>query len=315
MYSYSHYNRQNRKLIKQIIILVSLIIIIVILVFSVYKLITRLQTKKTIIRDNINKVQYNKLFKEKNYIELITQMDIELKKNPFKQEYLVYRGYSYFLLGEDEGELTKKKKYLISSLIDLRKALAININEKNIADVYFCIGKIYFYLGESYYNQSLKFLNKSLEKNNKRKDLYYTLGVLYLYLGKYDDALKILFEASKNDNSDLLSLAIANTFYAKNSIENAKSYLNQLLNRTQDNKIKEKSCLLMGEILFKEKKYDEALEYFNKTIDLNENNPSAYFYRGEIYFIQNNLVKARAEWRKTLEIDPSHIKALKRIYY
>ena len=49
-------------------------------------------------------------------------------------------------------------------------------------------------------------------------------------------------------------------------------------------------------------------------IKLNENNAGAYFYRGEIFYLKNDLIKARSEWRKTLQIDPSHIKAKKRIY-
>jgi len=66
--------------------------------------------------------------------------------------------------------------------------------------------------------------------------------------------------------------------------------------------------------LFEQKNYSEAEKYFDKVIDFNDNNASAYFYKGEIYNIDNNMAKARSEWKKTLEIDPSHIKALKRIY-
>ncbi|MCK4797533.1 MAG: tetratricopeptide repeat protein, partial [Spirochaetes bacterium] len=157
-------------------------------------------------------------------------------------------------------------------------------------------------------------LEKSLNMGNKRKDLFYILGLVNLYTGNYKEATKIFIEALKYGESELTLLAIGNAFYKDNDFENAKNYIRKVISVSINPKIKEKSYFLMGDILFNEKKYIESKKYFDKVININENNSYAYFYRGEIYYIQNNLIKARAEWRKTLEIDPGHIKALKRIY-
>ena len=79
-------------------------------------------------------------------------------------------------------------------------------------------------------------------------------------------------------------------------------------------KNKEKALFTLGMISFELGKYEKALQYFDKTIELNENNAEAYFQRGEIYYLYyHDNIKARAQWRKTIEIDPGHLKAGKRL--
>lgn len=292
-----------------VIIIVS--ISIAILSFSVI-FIKRLNNETT--HKNELKSSYKKLFVQKNYLELIEKMDKELINTPFTAEFLIYRGYSYFFLGEDEKNLEKRNKYFTLALIDLRKSVAIGVNNDNIANLYFCIGKIYYYFGEAYYKFSIEYLKKSLSFGNNRKDLFYILGLNYSYLGNYDDAINVFLESLKIEENDLVLLAVAISYYKKSDLENAKIWFLKVIKNTKEPKIKERSFELLGEILFEQKKYDESQKYFDEVINLNENNSNAYFYKGEMYFIENNQVKARAFWRKTLEIDPSHIRALKRIY-
>lgn len=306
------YGYHTKKKYLKIIFYLLVIIIILIFVFFIYFLIN-LSFKK----NNLNIEKYNnyrKKFEECNYIELIKIIDNDIKKDPFNKELLIYRGYSYFLLGEDESNFTKRKNYFFNALKDLRKVIAISNNNENTGNIFFTIGKIYFYLGESYYNLSLNYLNRSKNIGVSRLDLYYTLGILYSYLGNYNESVKILIDALKFGEKDILLLAISNSYFYANDFENAKNFLDITVKKAENSKVKEKAYFLYGEILYKEKDYEGSLDYFNRVIDINENNAEAYYYRGEIYYLKNNIIKARAEWRKTIEIDPSHIKALKRIY-
>jgi len=312
-YEFVKYNtRKKSRILFKLIIFFIILILLASIIYIIYYVNKNI---KTISKNNEIKSTYKKLFNEKNYTELIQKMDIELKSQPFNSNFLIYRGYSFFLLGENEQDLSKKNKFFYSSLFDLRKALAIGVDKKNLKNIYFCLGKLYFYLGESYYYQSLKYLNESLKLDNKRNDLYYILGILYSNLGEYDNAILQFGKANELKESDLTLLAIANTYYKKNDTENATKYLEKVINMAVDPKIKEKSYYLLGLIYFNDKSYDNALLYFNKVIDINDNNESAHFYIGEIYYYYNNIIKARSEWRKTLDIDPSHIKANKRLFY
>ncbi|OHD13758.1 MAG: hypothetical protein A2086_13505 [Spirochaetes bacterium GWD1_27_9] len=315
-YRYTNYNEKKKSNvninIKKIVIIC--LIVFLFLSISTFTIILIKNNIGTIHKEKEIQTSYKKMFFQKNYIELIEKMDKELKISPFDVEYLVYRGYSYFFLGEDEKNIDKRKFFFSISISDLRKAMAIGVPTKNKPNLFFCIGKIYYYFGESYYNLSIEYLNNSLKAGNKRKDLYYILGLNYSYIGNYSEAIKTFTEALNIEESDLTLLAIGVSHFKKGDFENAKIFLEKVIKISNEPKIKEKSLLLMGEILFEQKIYDQAKDYFDKVIEINENNSSAYFYRGEVYFITNNPVKARAEWRKTLEIDPSHIRALKRIY-
>ena len=143
--------------------------------------------------------------------------------------------------------------------------------------------------------------------------MYYILGLVYNNTGKYDDAVSCYTESLKIEENDLVLYAIASAYYKNNDFENSKVYLERVINISKEPTIIENSYLLYGEILF-DQKDDRAMDYFNKVIELNDNNSNAYYYRGEIYFQKNEKIKARYEWRKALEIDPSHIRARDRYY-
>lgn len=310
-YNIYSYKKKNNLLKLFVVIFVFLfIIIVIILIINTSKSIKKYYKEKNL------RESYKKLFKDRDFISLIEKMDYELKNNQFIPEFLVYRGYSFFFLGENEKKnIRKQKAYFTSSLIDLRKALAIGVNEKNKSNIFFCLGKIYYYFGPAYYNLSIKYLKKAIEEGNQNIDLFYILGLVFSYNGEYDEAIKYFYKALKIKESDYLLLTIGICFYKKNDYENAINLINNVIKISEDPKIRERAYFILGEIYFNQKKYSDSLDMFNKVIELNENNSEAYFYRGEIYFLYyNDKVKARAEWRKTLIIDPGYIRALKRIY-
>jgi len=313
IYEYKTYSsKKSNTLLKIIVILFLIVIIISIISFIIVKInknITNVSSQKKINQ------HYQKLFKERDFVSLIEKMDSELKLNPFMVDFLIYRGYSFFFLGESEKSLSKKKNYFKLSLIDLRKALAIGVSDKNKGNVFFCLGKIYYYLGVPYYNLCIQYLKNANEYGNNNIDLFYILGLVYSYNGNYEEAIKYFLIASKIKESDYLLLTIGICFYKMNNYENAIKYLQDVIKISEEPKIKEKSYSVLGEIFFNLEKYDLAMDCFTKVIEINENNAEAYFYRGEIYYLYyNDKIKARAEWRKTLAIDPGHIRALKRIY-
>jgi tetratricopeptide (TPR) repeat protein len=58
---------------------------------------------------------------------------------------------------------------------------------------------------------------------------------------------------------------------------------------------------LLGQIHLNRDRYDGAIQYFSKTIELGFNNAESYFYRGFIYFqkgeynkSQNDIIRAKA---------------------
>ena len=283
------------------------ILVIVLLVFAEYS--KEKSSNKLRIKESYSQMYYNR-----NYLELIEKMDGELKVDMYQPEYLAYRGIAYYLLGEAEKDLSKRNIYLDHALYDLRKVLVLSSSQELLSNVYFCLGKIYYYYGTGYYNQTIEYMTKALKIGNERTDLLYVLGLVYSYIGDYEKANEVLLKSITMERSDLSLLALGVNHERMEKFSEAKQYLEEVVDRSIDKKNKEQALLVLGRINFEQKEYKRAFDYYNQIIDLNENSYEAYFQRGEIYNIYyGDRIKARADWRKTIEIVPSHISANNRL--
>ncbi len=59
-----------------------------------------------------------------------------------------------------------------------------------------------------------------------------------------------------------------------------------------------------GVVLFDEKKFDQAMPDFDKTIELNPNYVQAYINRGDIYLYANKFEEALADFNKAIQLRP-----------
>ncbi|MDG6251490.1 tetratricopeptide repeat protein, partial [Methanocalculus sp.] len=64
-----------------------------------------------------------------------------------------------------------------------------------------------------------------------------------------------------------------------------------------------------GVMLFESERYSEALEAFNKLIELDPQNADAWNYRGWSLWRMDRNVEALEACNKALEIDPNHVSA------
>ena len=84
-------------------------------------------------------------------------------------------------------------------------------------------------------------------------------------------------------------------------------YLLRALNKTEDTAIEKQARFLLGEIYLDRGEYSRRRsEYQAASSGCDPRRRMPTFTSGEIYARLNDPVKARAEWRKTLIIDPSH---------
>ncbi len=266
-------------------------------------------------KKNELKAIHANLFNSNKIDELIDLINKDIENNLFEPEFLVYRGYAYFLKGEDNSDIFIKQKFFNLALLDLRKALALGVPEKNLANIYFTLAKIYFVKGFDYYNQSIDYFNRSiLAGNSSRADLFFIMSVIYANSGDLKTSIDYLLKSYTIEKNEVVLYSLANNYFKIEDYNKSLLFINELIKSSDNQNIIENSYLLAGEIFFIKNEYDEALSNFDRVISINENNFTAYFYRGEIFAKKNNLVSARAQWRKTLEINPSHIKALNRLY-
>ena len=181
----------------------------------------------------------------------------------------------------------------------------------------YMLGKAYFYKNTitTYYyaDLAIKYLTLARENGYYADDIAEYLGLSYASLGKTYESISAFTEALLVRESDFLLLSIAEQYYKAGETGAASQYLFRIINNSSNDEIILKSRLLLGNIYIDTDDLQNALEQFNAVLAKDENSADAHYGIGLIYEKQENLVAARAEWRKARKIQPNHAGALKKL--
>ena len=148
---------------------------------------------------------------------------------------------------------------------------AIDVDQ-DFFDAHLQLGLLYL---EKENKLALDYLNNALNIDPLNPEVNYYIGMYYQSTGEYEKAIQ--------QYSLILDLN-PGYFYATYNI----GYVN----------------------LVYLKDYESAIDYFNQTIELEPNYTDAYFNRGFSYELKDDLVNARLDYKKSLELDPNHQKAI-----
>ncbi len=253
------------------------------------------------------------LWKEGSYKQLAEKCEERLSVDPLDPKALIYGGFSNFYLGVGQFTMEEKIPLFDKAAVDLRKILLL----KQIplkSKVEYILGKVYYNKGRYYLDLSIEYFKKSLKDGLIGDDTYKYLGMAYGELEMYKEAINYFFKALKMKPDDMLFLVLGQTYYKMGDSVTSEKYLMKTLTNTTDFVIDQKARFLLGKIYLDTNKFDNAIEQFTEILKNNKNSANAHYYLGEIYSKLNKKVKARAEWRKVLEIDPSHYGALLKLY-
>lgn len=161
-----------------------------------------------------------------------------------------------------------------------------NLNNASMANGYYTLGLIYLDL-EKYDNAIEKFIRSisvynTIEPSTKLALSYYNLGICYIQKNNYERAESYFNKAnSVYDNIDLSSakdmvnLQKAVFYLEKNQIQKAESALQGIINqKTTDYKLSDKILsevnYQLGNVKFREKKHNEAIDFLNKAYDFSK---------------------------------------------
>ncbi len=256
-------------------------------------------------------------WKEYDYQAVYDISSILLEKKSFNNTILVYRGYAAFYLAVSATESQQAQFYIEESIHCLRLALA-GAKKKTLGQIQYMLGKAYFYKDSisSYHyfaDLAVEYLTKAQQSGYKADDIPEYLGLSYAQLNMTMESIAAFSEALLYRESDALLLSIAEQYSKAEQNSAAKQYLFQIIQRSNDDSLVIKSRILLGNILIKEGDYAGAQKEFEAILAKNENSADARYGMGLIYENQGDLVKARAEWRKTLRIQVNHSGALEKI--
>lgn len=238
-----------------------------------------------------------------------------LEVKPFNNTALVYHGYSSFYLGVSSLDTSESQNYLDEAINHLRLALT-SAKRSLLPQAEYMLGKCYFYKNtqSSYYYADLacKYLESAKKHGSKAEDIAEYLGLSYAALGMTMESIASFSEALLTRESNALLFSIAEQYFKAGQFDASRQYLFRVIENASDEMLVLQSRMLLGIIYTNQEKYDEARTEFEKVLEA-EKNPDAYYWLGVIYEKNGDIIKARANWRRTLQLEANHALALEKM--
>ena len=302
--------KKQNHIIRKILIFFGIAVALAALVFFSFFFINRYLNKRITI--NTLKEKWN----EYDYLGLYETGKTFLQENPYNNTALTYYSYACFYLAVSQNDTFQAQEYLDECINNMRLAL-YEANKTLKPQLQYMLGKAYFYKNtiSTYYYADLavKYLNLAKENGYKADDIAEYLGLSYAALGMTMESISAFTEALLIRESDTLLLSIAEQYYKLQEYGASEQYLYRVITNSKNQEIVIKSKILLGQIYLDEEKYNDAMKLYTEIIEVNDNCADAHYGIGLVYEKQNNLIKARAEWRKTLKIQVNHQGALKKL--
>ncbi|PCJ59203.1 MAG: hypothetical protein COA79_10915 [Planctomycetota bacterium] len=201
------------------------------------------------------------------------------------------------------------------ALVDLKAGVKNEKDEHELAYYFYLLGEILLESGK--FDESIKYLDKgiAIEKDPKKlSELYSLKGACYGSTEVYQlaiDNFKIAIE--KNPDFARYQINLGYALYSKENYEEACKVYLQALSITLDPAEASSIYFLKSLANYELHDYEESLSDSNKSIDLDSENPDSYFQRGLINEEIGKIDEAKADYLKTLSINPTHDGAKNRL--
>jgi len=235
-----------------------------------------------------------------------------LIKKPLDFFLLTIHGFSAYQLAIAQTNTFDTLSFVDDCIWSLRKAL---LSRGNDGRVLYVLGKAYYYKGSGYSDLAVSYLEKARAVLYRAADIPEYLGLAYAAMRDFRSSVEAFSLALTGDTSpsDILLLAIAQSYLAIDEFDSAKAYLIHCLEITKDSKTTAAARLILGNTLAKTGDIQGAEKEYFKVIEENGDNAEAHFQLGELYALGGDVTRARAEWRRAIRIDPAHGPARSRL--
>jgi tetratricopeptide (TPR) repeat protein len=239
-----------------------------------------------------------------------------LNQNPVDYFFLTINGFAAFQLGISQINSQNMLNFINECIFSLRKAL-INKASLNDGRVYYVLGKAYGYKGNEYSDLAVKYLEMANSLSYDAHDIPEYLGLAYAANGDYRNSVAAFSQAfvPEKPPSDNLLLSIARSYMAMEEFNMAAGYLQRCIDISPDSKSVVIARMLLAEIHILTGNYNNAQEQYMKILETSGENAEVRFQLGEIYNLQGDTTRARAEWRLAYRQDPAHARARARLNY
>lgn len=167
---------------------------------------------------------------------------------------------------------------------------------------------------EKYYSNNIEkaidYYENQIKENKNNIINYLNLASIYKEFGENRKAFNLYRELlDLNDRDPKVHLELAKMYYFLSAYSFAEEEINFFIRR---NIINWEIYYWLGCILFEQGRYDEAIEAFNKSIEVDNKKVISYIKLGELYQIINNFDEAIKNYKIAIEKDKIYTEELTR---
>lgn len=240
-----------------------------------------------------------------DYQSTYDNCSLVLAKRPLDGTVLALHGFAAYYLYSGQNDPSVAQNYLMTAISSLRNAW-YRVSHSEKPQIAYVLGKAYYQRGYYYADLSMKYLDYAKQAGCNYDDLAEFRGLTASVLGDYQTSIDALTEALAKKPSDILLYTLAKTYQKNNDAEKAKQYFSETIRTSQDELLQLKCRYELGTLLLAEKQLPEAQAEFESIIEKDPNSADAHYGLGVLYETQGDLIRARAEWRRALKINPAH---------
>jgi tetratricopeptide (TPR) repeat protein len=267
---------------------------------------------KVVAGSAVSKQQILRDWGSKNWDAVRNKSLASLAVRPLDAFYLSFRGLASFYKGMDLPEGEERAALVDETVVALRKALASG-GRMPKAQVQYVLGKAYFDKGESYFDEAAKYLELSIASGYLASDSREYLALSYVELGNEAAAVKNFEAALAKSRSELLLIAAAKAYVEAKEPVKAEALLLEVLANGNDDLAKENGRFILGDIYKSRGDIGKAEEQYDAILSKNPASAEAYYRLGLVHQQMGDSIKARADWRKAVSIDPMHAAARQKL--
>lgn len=199
-----------------------------------------------------------------------------------------------------------RKAQVISALGNLKEALNIitQVEKTDIITVELLLTKASIYSQMLDHKNAIKYFKKALEMatlSDEREDIYIDLAMEYQAQRKFDDAIKMLKQASElNAENEAILYELA---YCYDQLEKFEEAIQCYENFIDQNPYSFAAWYNMGNAYSKLEIYEKAITAYEYCVVINDDFGPVYFNLGNAYMELENYTKAVEAFSECIEID------------
>jgi len=236
-----------------------------------------------------------------------------LVSRPLDYFLLTMHGFSAYQLGISQVNSLRAATYFDDCIRALRRAMLLRESQTD-GRLFYVLGKAYFHLGDGFADFAVRYLGRARALGHDASDIPEFLGLAYAAIGDYWNSVIAFAEALETTRpSALLLLSIAESYVALGEFEKARAYLMRSIGVSVDSRTTLTARLFLADVLRMLGDINGAIGQLTGILDETGENAEARFQLGELYALQGDNVRARAEWRRAVTADPTHLRARTRL--